>query len=369
MPFNGAGVYTPPAADFPVVTLTTISSAHNNNTINDIATALSNCITKDGQTVLSADIPFSGQFAKDGGVRAMDGSAGSPSFSWSADTDTGMFRNGTNNLAFTAGGAKVVDVLTTGVTVTGVLLANIPAMAGNIYGLTYANSAGDVTNDIDIAAGGAMAASNDFFIIAGAITKQIDAVWASGTGAGGLDTGSVGNNPYYIWLITNSTSGAKDALFSLSSTAPTMPSGYDKKRLIGWVKRSGGANQLFHTYETAGGGLELTWDSPTADVSLSATLTTTQRADAVRVPLNFSVKVHLTGFGNDAASGYRITLGTPSQTLTTTGGFSAVANAAGLAAIDVWVMTSATGTVGSISDLATVDTYSLATMGFEWSRR
>lgn len=60
MPFNGSGVYTAPAADFPVVTNTVISSTHFNNTINDIATGLSTCITKDGQSTPTANIKLGG---------------------------------------------------------------------------------------------------------------------------------------------------------------------------------------------------------------------------------------------------------------------------------------------------------------------
>lgn len=60
MPFNGAGLYSPPAADFPAVANTLIESTHFNNVINDIATALSTCITKDGQTVVTQNIPFGG---------------------------------------------------------------------------------------------------------------------------------------------------------------------------------------------------------------------------------------------------------------------------------------------------------------------
>lgn len=58
MPFNGAGLYTPPGADFPAVPNTLIESSHFNNIINDLATALSLCITKDGQQTVLANIPM-----------------------------------------------------------------------------------------------------------------------------------------------------------------------------------------------------------------------------------------------------------------------------------------------------------------------
>lgn len=60
MSFNGAGVYTPPGASFPAVTATTISSTKYNAVIEDIATALTNCVTRDGQSPATADIPMGG---------------------------------------------------------------------------------------------------------------------------------------------------------------------------------------------------------------------------------------------------------------------------------------------------------------------
>lgn len=52
-------------------------------------------------------------------------------------------------------------------------------------------------------------------------------------GAGGLDTGAVAANTiYYLWLIRKSSDGTISAIFSLSSTSPTMPSGYDQKALV-----------------------------------------------------------------------------------------------------------------------------------------
>ncbi len=81
------------------------------------------------------------------------------------------------------------------------------AMGGHIQGLTYANSSGDVTNDIDIAIGMAMSsdaaqANRRSIVLTSALTKQSDTTWAVGNGNGGLDAGVVGNNDYYIWLIT-----------------------------------------------------------------------------------------------------------------------------------------------------------------------
>ena len=59
MPFNGSGTYTLPAGN-PVTTGTTISSTTTNSTNSDIATAFSNCVTRDGQSPATANLPLGG---------------------------------------------------------------------------------------------------------------------------------------------------------------------------------------------------------------------------------------------------------------------------------------------------------------------
>lgn len=121
------------------------------------------------------------------------------------------------------------------------------AEKGHIYGLTLSNSVSDPVNDIDIAAGECASDSSVSVVIslASSLTKRLDAAWAVGTGNGGLDTGAIGNATYHVWLIQRSDTGVVDALFSLSATAPTMPTNYDRKRRIGSVIRSGGTILAF----------------------------------------------------------------------------------------------------------------------------
>jgi hypothetical protein len=54
---NGSGVYSLPAGN-PVVTATTISSTWANNTLADIATALTNSVAADGQTTITGNLPM-----------------------------------------------------------------------------------------------------------------------------------------------------------------------------------------------------------------------------------------------------------------------------------------------------------------------
>lgn len=253
--------------------------------------------------------------------------------------------------------------------------AYVAALNKAIYGLTYANNGSDATNDIDIATGGAMDATGAYWMtLASALTKQSDVAWAVGTNAGWLDTGAVGNSDYYIWLIARSDTGVVDSLCSLSSTAPTMPTNYDFKRLIGWFKRVGGTIVAFTTIETEGGGIFFQWTTPTQDINLANTLTTTRRTDAVKVPLNFSVLAWLsiyivdasawgTWMGNPNAADVAVVVANP-ETGTQAGGAGAYTVRG-----DLKIYTNSSGLIAARADTATMDTYRVATIGFTWARR
>lgn len=117
---------------------------------------------------------------------------------------------------------------------------NISApLKGRIFGLALSNNATDATNDIDIAAGEAASTETNpvLMVLSSTLTKRLDAAWAVGSGNGGLDTGSITNATYHIWLIQRSDTGVVDALFSTSASAPTMPANYDRKRRIGSILR------------------------------------------------------------------------------------------------------------------------------------
>jgi hypothetical protein len=59
MSFNGSGVYVLPVTTFsPAVGNTTIDSAAQNTLTADIAAALTTCLTKDGQTTVTANLPM-----------------------------------------------------------------------------------------------------------------------------------------------------------------------------------------------------------------------------------------------------------------------------------------------------------------------
>lgn len=138
-----------------------------------------------------------------------------------------------------------------------------PVLQGYRYGLTLSNNGTDPTNDIDIAAGYAVDSTNAAgMTLAAGITKRLDAAWAVGTGNGGLDTGSIANTTYHIWLIRRPDTGVVDALFSTSASSPSMPANYTQKRRIGSIIRSGGAIILFIQYDR-----KFVYMTPVLDVS------------------------------------------------------------------------------------------------------
>ena len=61
MAFNGSGTFTIDTAGNPVQQDTEIDPNVHNNTMDELAAGLSNCITRDGQTTISQNIPFSGK--------------------------------------------------------------------------------------------------------------------------------------------------------------------------------------------------------------------------------------------------------------------------------------------------------------------
>lgn len=117
------------------------------------------------------------------------------------------------------------------------------APGGYRNGLILSNNAVDAVNDIDIATGEASSDdsswANRLVMNAGAMTKQLDAVWAAGSAAGGrISTEALADGTWYVYLFRRST-GADDYCFSQSLT-PTLPDSGTKKRYIGSILREAG---------------------------------------------------------------------------------------------------------------------------------
>lgn len=137
-------------------------------------------------------------------------------------------------------------------------------LRGMINGLVLSNNTTDAVNDIDISAGAAASDGGTpaLMVLASSLTKRLDATWAVGSGNGGLDTGTIANLTYHVWLIQRSDTGVVDALFSASATSPTMPTNYDRKRRIGSIVRKSAAIKAFSQ-----NGDEFLWLTSELDVN------------------------------------------------------------------------------------------------------
>jgi hypothetical protein len=112
MSFNGSGTFLINSAGQPVVTNTIISSTAFNALTADLATGLSTCLTKDGQTTPTANIKLGGFKLTNVGAATLAGDA--LSFGNAATISTLTL---TNPLAVTGGGTGAA-------TLTGVLKGN-----------------------------------------------------------------------------------------------------------------------------------------------------------------------------------------------------------------------------------------------------
>jgi hypothetical protein len=119
--------------------------------------------------------------------------------------------------------------------------------ASDFFGNEVANDSISPNDTISIAAGWCLSDDGTTFMESGAVTKTT-ATFAAGSGNGGMSSGSAPvatNTGYHLFRIKNPSTGAVDHILDVSATAPTLPSGYTKKRWLWWVAtRAAGSTSL-----------------------------------------------------------------------------------------------------------------------------
>jgi hypothetical protein len=233
MPRNGSGTSSV-INTFVIDTIADPDEVNANFT--DVADQLTNSLPRDGQAGMNAPLPL------------QNGTAALPALTFSSDTNTGVYRKAADTVAIAGNGVDIAIFGPTGVELVGSPTGTF--LQGYLYGLTLSNNVSDATNDIDIAVGSAASDTSTYHLmpLASGLTKRLDSGWAVGTGNGGLDTGSIANTTYHVFLIQRSDTGVVDALFSASATSPTMPTNYDRKRRIGSIIRSGATILAFRQF-------------------------------------------------------------------------------------------------------------------------
>jgi hypothetical protein len=156
---------------------------------------------------------------------------------------------------------------------------------------------------LSIAAGAIVGADNGLDAIE--TTAQLNIALTT-SGKNGLDTGAeAANSWYFIWLIKNPVTGEVAGLLSLSATAPTLPSGFTLKRLVGAARNDGSSNLVpFHQV-----GASVHYPTPQLIINTAATPTTMTALDlSALVPDGLSRRVQVNGNLNDASNGQNASL-------------------------------------------------------------
>jgi hypothetical protein len=239
----------------------------------DMADALTQSLSKDGQTVPTANLPM-------GGYKHTNVA--------DATADNQYASKGQMDTAIAA------------VSPMGLEWKN---------GLLCSNGT-DANHDIDIAVGSIMDTTNVYRMnLTSAFTKRIDATFAVGTTNGGLSVDdALGNNTWYgVFLLSKSTDPDDcDVIFATTkakslSDAVAGAAGFDISRLIGYVLTDGSANIIAFK---KGGYNAFIWN--VMDDSYSSTESTAGASITLRCPPNQTARVHYsitTSDGNSTTSG------------------------------------------------------------------
>ena len=141
---------------------------------------------------------------------------------------------------------------------------------GYFSGFPLSNNVTTPNTTVDVGAGSARSSDNTVGITLTATIRgilQSSGAWAAGDNQNKLDAGARANSTWYhVFAIRRTSDGVGDILFSLSPTAPTLPSGYAGFRLIEsiYVNSSGNIAGFINS------GRSMLWVIPVRDVDTAA---------------------------------------------------------------------------------------------------
>lgn len=151
-------------------------------------------------------------------------------------------------------------------------------------GLIISNNATDAEHDLDISAGAVK--NHDYthdLLLATGITKAFDAPWAYGTNNGGDDgTGLQVSTQYYIYLIHETSTNRTDIIGSASAVSPTLPTGWDKYRRLGYWMTDASSNMDVGIHQ----GKRFVFSTLITDITDSAVVQSVWETGTLSVPPN-----------------------------------------------------------------------------------
>ena len=171
-------------------------------------------------------------------------------------------------------------------------------------GLIISNNATDADHDLDISAGAVK--NHDYthdLVLATGITKAFDAAWAYGTNNGGDDgTGLQVSTQYYIYLIHETSTNRTDIIGSASAVSPTLPTGWDKYRRIGYWMTDASSNMDVGIHQ----GIRFIFATTLQDVNDTSVASGVYETGTISVPPNSTALVYP---NTNVTSGSDATLG------------------------------------------------------------
>jgi hypothetical protein len=205
---NASGTHSLPTGN-PVVTGTAITSTWANNTLTDISSELTNSLDRNGRGAMLAPLQLS------------SGSVGAPGLTFSSDTNTGIYRNGADDMRLACGGNDLLQCTSTtitlprGLTVTMANAGTAITATGNDngYGISATggstsgtggvfagagvgggiNATGGSTAGTGVVANGGASGGTGLIANGGTVSGKGIQANGIGTGVGGQFTGGTGN--------------------------------------------------------------------------------------------------------------------------------------------------------------------------------
>lgn len=189
--------------------------------------------------------------------------------------------------------------------------AGTPYPPRYMFGFVLSNGT-DSVNDIDIGVGACVdTLSLTNMLQTSVFTKQIDAVWAEGSAAGGFPSGLTSGTPqnttwYHVFVIRRGDTGLLDYGFDTSLTAANLladATNYSSYRRIGSIYYATGTIAQFVSYAGADASVRTLWNgsTPTGNV----TVTSTPQNITLQVPTGISTLAHFAVHAAFPATGDR----------------------------------------------------------------
>ena len=167
---------------------------------------------------------------------------------------------------------------------------------GHIDGFRLANNTTNASLFIDVKPGVARSDDDAADIKrSSGITKILSARFEAGANKGMLDAGAkAASSWYHQFTIANPSSGDPDFLASLSATAPSLPTGYSKKRRIGALRTDSAGAILPFTQH----GNKFLWSTPIQELNGAVTVGA-KTLTLTGVPTGIAVEAIIACYIND----------------------------------------------------------------------